>query len=64
MDSVSNDPRAEMQGILREVARGFEKDMQCNCDLDNWEPTKITGHSTVCRIHKAAMEHFARCGIV
>ena len=26
--------------------------MRCNCDLDNWEPTRETGHSHVCRIHK------------
>lgn len=31
-----------------------EKRMQCNCDLDNWEPTRETNHSHVCRIHKAA----------
>ena len=30
--------------------------MQCNCDLDNWEPEKSTGHSWVCRIHSAATE--------
>lgn len=28
--------------------------MQCNCDLDNWQPEPFTGHSHVCRIHKAA----------
>lgn len=32
--------------------------MRCNCDLDNWEPTRETGHSHVCRIHKAAHERF------
>ena len=32
--------------------------LQCNCDLDNWEPEKETGHSHVCRIHKAAMRKF------
>jgi hypothetical protein len=30
--------------------------MGCNCDLDNWEPEPLTGHSWVCRIHKAAIE--------
>ena len=30
--------------------------MQCNCDLDNWQPEPKTGHSWVCRIHKAALE--------
>ena len=37
--------------IARELAAG----MRCNCDLDNWEPTKATGHSWVCRIHRAAI---------
>jgi hypothetical protein len=32
--------------------------MRCNCDLDNWEPTRETGHSPVCRIHKTANERF------
>ena len=29
-----------------------ESQLQCNCDLDNWEPEKDTGHSWVCRIHR------------
>jgi hypothetical protein len=29
--------------------------LRCNCDLDNWSPTVTTGHSHVCRIHKAAV---------
>ena len=28
--------------------------VRCNCDLDNWEPERDSGHSWVCRIHKAA----------
>lgn len=40
---------------LREMAREIAKDMRCNCDLDNWEPERSTGHSWVCRIHKAAI---------
>lgn len=41
---------------LRDAARRLEKDgkMQCNCDLDNWEPQRSTGHSNVCQIHKTA----------
>lgn len=39
----------------REFVAELEKDMQCNCDLDNWVPRKTTGHSWVCRIHKTAM---------
>jgi hypothetical protein len=38
-----------------EIAKSLEKTMRCNCDLDNWEPEKTTGHSWVCRIHIAAM---------
>jgi hypothetical protein len=37
---------------LKELAVIAAKEMQCNCDLDNWEPEKSTGHSWVCRIHK------------
>lgn len=42
---------------LREIAEflRFVRGMNCNCDLDNWEPELSTGHSQVCRIHKAAM---------
>lgn len=29
--------------------------MQCNCDLDNWQPEVDTGHSRVCRIRSAAI---------
>ncbi len=38
-----------------EIAQRLAKTMQCNCDLDNWEPERSTGHSHVCRIHKAAL---------
>ena len=40
----------------RAVAKELAATMQCNCDLDNWQPESSTGHSWVCRIHKAAME--------
>lgn len=39
----------------RAIASKFKETMQCNCDLDNWEPQKHTGHSWVCRIHKATI---------
>lgn len=29
--------------------------MRCNCNLDCWKPEGSTGHSWVCRIHKAAI---------
>jgi hypothetical protein len=39
----------------REKAKHHEESgMRCNCDLDKWQPTALTGHSHVCRIHKAA----------
>ena len=42
---------------LPEIAkRLYAGGMRCNCDLDNWEPERSTGHSCVCRIHKAAWE--------
>lgn len=41
---------------LREQAKTLKDGgMQCNCDLDNWSPEPETGHSHVCRIHKAAL---------
>lgn len=41
---------------VRDYARDLrEGGMRCNCDLDNWEPERSTGHSWVCRIHKAAI---------
>lgn len=42
---------------FKEIARTLkDQGMKCNCDLDNWEPEASTGHSWVCRIHKAARE--------
>lgn len=40
---------------LREKVKNLSRTMQCNCDLDNWQPEPSTGHSWVCRIHKAAV---------
>ena len=40
---------------LREKVRELSRTMQCNCDLDNWQPEPSTGHSHVCRIHRAAV---------
>lgn len=39
---------------LRKIARELETKLQCTCDLDRWEPERITGHSRVCNIHKEA----------
>lgn len=48
MNSHEVTPR-DIARYLYEIER-----VGCNCDLDNWEPTSLTGHSHVCRIHKAA----------
>ena len=48
--------QAEQNLTPEEWAKQLRTDgMRCNCDLDNWEPEKVTGHSWVCRIHTAAM---------
>ena len=48
---------------LHAIARRMKDEgMQCNCDLDNWEPEVDTGHSHVCRIHAASMPHPC-CGL-
>jgi len=41
---------------IKEITQEIEKSMRCNCDLDNWQPDKQTGHSWVCRIHKTAIQ--------
>lgn len=48
---MNQDRNAELYQIAKELS----KTMQCNCDLDSWEPEAGTGHSHVCRIHKAAL---------
>jgi hypothetical protein len=49
---------------LREIAKQLRADgMRCNCDLDNWEPERSTGHSWVCRIHKKAIDIGAKKAI-
>jgi hypothetical protein len=50
---MSNQDPRELRQIAEELkANG----MRCNCDLDNWQPERSTGHSCVCRIHKTSME--------
>lgn len=43
--------------LRRAIATELAKLMRCNCDLDRWEPERSTGHSHVCRIHKAARDY-------
>jgi hypothetical protein len=42
--------------VMKPIVDEVKKQHQCNCDLDNWQPTSETGHSWVCRIHKIAVE--------
>lgn len=58
MDRRAITRAADDMETLQEIARGLGKTMQCNCDLDNWQPEPDTGHSWVCRIHKAAKAVF------
>ena len=44
-----------MSAPMEQIVKELEETMQCNCDLDNWQPEQTTGHSCVCRIHKIAM---------
>ncbi|MHC9085380.1 hypothetical protein ACYX7E_10115 [Luteimonas sp. RIT-PG2_3] len=47
----------ELAVTPKEIANHLHrvKGVRCNCDLDNWSPTSITGHTSVCRIHKSAV---------
>ncbi len=40
------------------AAQLYAGGMRCNCDLDNWQPERSTGHTSVCRIHKSALDAF------
>lgn len=58
VEEARRHPRSEghpMTPTLLDIVRSLEPLMQCNCDLDNWQPEKSTGHSCVCRIHKEAL---------
>ena len=46
---------SEKKTVREIVAELKAGGMQCNCDLDNWEPERSTGHSWVCRIHRVAL---------
>lgn len=47
-----------MNDPMIDIVNALEKEMQCNCDLDNWEPERSTGHSHVCRIHNRALAKY------
>lgn len=44
-----------MDKDIRQQSKEAHPNLRCNCDLDNWEPEISTGHSHVCRIHKAVI---------
>ena len=52
-----------MVGLTKEsiqrIVKEKESQLRCNCDLDKWQP-EPTGHSWVCRIHKAAIEEWEK----
>ena len=46
-----------MSKSAKEIAKVLcDGGMRCFCDLDNWQPEAVTGHSSVCPIHKRAVE--------
>ena len=45
---------------IKQIVKDLEKDNQCCCDLDNWQPSKLSGHSTVCIIDKKLRRDFQR----
>jgi hypothetical protein len=47
-----------MTDRLNEIVKEIAENTQCNCDLDNWQPERNTGHSWVCTIHKKAISRY------
>lgn len=45
---------------ITEIVNVIEKDLQCRCDLDKWQPNNDTGHSWVCPIDQAARDQQRR----
>ncbi|KKN05661.1 hypothetical protein LCGC14_1084940 [marine sediment metagenome] len=45
------------EALMTQIIRKLERKLQCNCDLDKWEPHPVTGHTLGCCIHDAAAEH-------
>ena len=52
----TDEQKAEAVRTPKVVAQNlYDEGMPCNCDLNKWQPEPSTGHSRVCRIHKAAV---------
>lgn len=47
-----------MSESIKEIVKRLEKTLGCNCDLDNWQRERLTGHSCVCRIHMKAVSEW------
>jgi len=45
---------------IKDIVEEKKRTLRCNCDLDNWQPETTTGHSWVCRIHKASIAEWER----
>lgn len=61
MDAINTEkPHTSLLDIVKKLK---SQGMQCNCDLDNWSPERDTGHSWVCRIHKAAKSRIAAINV-
>jgi hypothetical protein len=42
---------------IRKLAEEIQKSgVRCTCDLDNWQPDVIIGHTWVCNIYKIVNE--------
>lgn len=58
LQDEENDLKATNKDTTKSIkaqAQELSKTMRCNCDLDNWQPDERTGHSWVCRIHRAVV---------
>lgn len=59
---MSNRGTAGQLPLRQAIATELAKLMSCNCDLDRWQPEPSTGHSHVCRIHKATVAYGSPSG--
>lgn len=60
LEAIRAQSRQDRTDRLHDIVQEIKPSMQCNCDLDAWEPERSTGHSHVCRIHKRALEIYAQ----
>lgn len=49
----------EKDEAVRAIVNKLENEMQCMCELDNWEPESVYEHSHVCPIYKVAKAEMA-----